>query len=246
LLGRFIGDNVRRTMKKFIILFLIVITIITAGLYFAKELLFNKFRAVLIEKIESSTSYTATIEDMGYVPVKGFHLKDLTVYEKRNLNAPILSIRDIYMRFSIMGLIKNKKFTPKVTLHRLKLGNVLANGSFSFSMDVADEIISPQNLLDSIDSLSLYDFSVVTPPMIMEKINGSIFVDQKRIKSSGITFVFNDTPGKIDFEITDPLDNLSSKFNMTSPKFNMTSRINQEKEIYKRNKAVEHIRFRRG
>ena len=220
-------------MKKIIILFLILTAILTAGLYFGKKMLFNKARLILIEKIESSTGYTATIEDMGYVPVKGFHLKDLTVYKKRDLSAPILSVRDSYMRFSIVGLIKNKKFTPKVTLHRLKLGNAFINGSFSFSMDITDEIISPKNLLDSIDSLNLYDFSVVTPPMIMEKINGSIFVDQKRIKSSGITFVFNNTSGKIDFEITDPLDNLSSKFNITSPKFNITSRINQEKEIYK-------------
>ncbi|MFH1380599.1 MAG: hypothetical protein ABIH57_00305 [Candidatus Omnitrophota bacterium] len=220
-------------MRKFIIVSLILITIIAASLYFAKVLLLDKAKTILIEKIESLTGRGATIEEIGYMPVKGFRLKGLTVYEDLSLDTPILSIRDSYIKFSLMGLIKNKKFAPKITLHRLQVGDVFINGGVSFSMNVAEEIASPRNFLDSIDILSLYDFSVVTPSIVLEKINGSIFVDPKLIKSSDITFVFNDTSGKIDFKVTSPLDNLSSSLVLSSKKFNLTSRITGEKELYK-------------
>lgn len=220
-------------IRKIIISLLIIILIATLAFYLSKEVLLDKFKFALIEKIESATKKGITIENIDYVPLKGISLTEVTFYRDNRYNEKTFYISRLYIKFPLLLLLTEKIFSPTISVSNFQLRDIIVNGSFGFSVKTDKKIETAKEALEAVESIRFGNFSVKNGVLNIKNINGYIEVTPKSIKTSGLRFILNDEACKAHLEILNPLGKLSSKLEVFSSKFNLVSRVKKEEEIYK-------------
>jgi hypothetical protein len=155
------------------------------------------------------------------------------LYGSKLYEEEILSASRIYVKFSLIKLLVGKTFSPRIAIYDLKRGGIRANGYLGAEIKTGVKITSPEEALEAIKSIRLYNLSAKGPFLNVENVNGSVSISPGSIKSSPIDFALNGVMCKLSFEVTEPLGELSSEFSMSSPEINVTSVIKKENGVHK-------------
>ena len=219
-------------MRKLILAFVVFVIAISLLAYFGKQFLLNKFRSGLIEAVEKSTPKGLMIERIGYMPLQGVHLADIAFYKNKTYLEKEFYIPSVYIKFPVMALLIKKTFSPVITIDNLKGEGFILNGSFGFSLKLPVKIEKPGDLLNVINDIEFSSLSFRTAVLDLQKIKGTASITPEVIKTSGITFVLNGEPCKLNLRVVNPLLDLSSELKISSPKINIIANVKKEKEIY--------------
>ena len=121
-------------MRKAIVILIIFLLCLFIALYLGKEFLVNKFKTALIESVEKSTPMGLRIDKMSYLPFKGVHLEGIALYRDKNYNTKEFFIPSIYIKFPLLPLLTEKKFSPFITIGDFVSERLAVTGSFAFSV----------------------------------------------------------------------------------------------------------------
>ena len=95
------------------------------------------------------------------------------------------------------------------------------------------KIEKPEDLLNAVQNVQFLDLSLSSGSFNIEHIKGVLEVSDESVKITGSSFVLNNEPCTLDFEINDPTGELSSELTISSSKFSFISTVKKENEVYK-------------
>ena len=220
-------------MRKVLIVLLIFTVIVVITLYSNKGFLLDRFKAFLIEKVESSTQKGIRINDIDYALLKGVRLSGITLYKDKFYREKELYISYLHVKFPLIKFLINKTFSPTIAVRDLELQNMSVNGAFGFSVKLDKKIETHEDALEAIRSIWFRNLSVKNALLNIRNINGNVGVSPKSIKASDVRFILNGEPGKLYLEVINPAEELYSQFKISSSKFNLISSMKKEDNIYK-------------
>ena|GEM_PF-2015084 len=218
---------------KILTFFLIAIFLAGVILFFTKQIILDKFKSFLVEKIETSTGKGVKIGGIAYVPVKGVRLEGISVYKTPAREEEVLSAERAYVKFPLFALIKDKIFSPDIAVSKLKINGVSASGEISFSAKLGEPITGLGGLLDALGEINLYRAAVYYNDITLKNINGSFSLSSSSFGTKGLSFAINDSPYSLDCEVKDPLGNFSSSFKISSSQARLSGALDKKGALYK-------------
>ena len=221
-------------MIKKILLFL-VIFIVLAGvvLFLTRHLIFDKVKTIAIKKIEFSTGRGIKIERAGYVPVKGIRLDGISVYKTPSREKELLFIERGYVKFSFLTLVKEKLFSPDISINKLKIDNISASGRISFSLNLSRPTTGIKPLLDDLGQVRIAGAVISRDNIVFKNINGLVLLSALSISSKDLSFSMNDMPHSLDFDIKNPLGEFSSSFKLSAENLSIVGSLDKKENFYK-------------
>jgi len=220
--------------KLTIILFVILAAVSSVALLYAtRHVILNQVKASIVNKVEVSTPVGMQIDNISYIPLRGFCLMGVSIYKSDLRKQKIATISHIFVQFPFMKYFLKKTFSPTFTVYDFKAGDILANGIAGMEVKTDIEAESPEDALKILKSVWFNNLSVKSPALLLGNVNGIVNVSPSSIKSTDINFTFNGEPCKLNFTIDNPLEQLSSEASISSSKINLISKIKKQNDIYK-------------
>jgi len=221
------------TMRKIIIIILVVAVIAVPIVYVAgKHFLLNKLKIFIKEKVEES-GRGITIEDIGYRPLKGIRIKEVTLYNDTLYKEKVFHVPAVYVNFPIIELLVNRILSATIIIDDLEFKDTSINGSFGFVFKFDREINTPKDILHSLEGVKFKNLSIESLLANLKNLNGTINISPKLIQTRNTQFILNNRLYKLSLEVTDPIGELSSKLTVTSPGFDFSARTKKENDVYK-------------
>ena len=225
-------------LRKALLVLIAIALLFATALYAGKSVILNKFKSLLIEKIESSTKKGVKIGRIGYVPVRGIRLGDIRLYSDRFYREEACSISSADIKFPLFSLIAKRVFSPTITLRDFRLKEVSAGGTLAFSVKLGAKISRPRDILNAVHGLNFRGFSVRNRFLDIENLNGSVSISPELIETSDFNFTLNGESYNVDLEVREPAGELSATLDVTAThpdlvSFNLTSSVKKEGDTYK-------------
>ncbi|MCQ9207516.1 MAG: AsmA family protein [Omnitrophica bacterium] len=222
-------------IRRFTIVLLIILAATSAVtiLYAGKLLILNRFKALLIERVESSGRMNLAIDAVSYVPMKGICLTGVSFYKNELREDRLLSISRCFVKFSVIKLLFYKTFSPMITVYDARGAGNSFNGVLGVEIKTNVEATSPEGALKAIKSIRFYNFSAKTAAVDLKDLSGTITFSPGSIKSSNLSLSINGEACKLHFTVSNPLGELSSVIVVSSQKIGLTVNIDKKNDIYK-------------
>jgi hypothetical protein len=127
--------------KIFIFVFAFILIILGTAAYFLGYFLPVQFKGVLVKKASEVLHRPITVREISYVPIKGFLIKGLTIYENDPAQPPFASIAKVNFNILFMTFLKSQQIViPSIIIEKPSI-HLQRNdtGQWNFSDLISDK-----------------------------------------------------------------------------------------------------------